>query len=173
MVRIVAGGASALALILSVAASAPLAAQSAAEPSAKRLEIVPGITRGKAGLPAEKDRSAYLLAYFKDETHSLHFAVSSDGYSFTDVNDGAPVLNGRDVAEQKGVRDPHIMRGPDGAFYLSMTDLHIFAKREGLRQKGPLARTNNASRPRTSAIRRSKQKAASRPNEDSMRLSNG
>jgi hypothetical protein len=83
--------------------------------------------------PAEKDMKAYLLTYFKDETHSIHFASSTDGYTFTDINGGAPVLLGKDLAEQKGVRDPHLMRGPDNAFYLAMTDLHIFAQREGLR----------------------------------------
>ncbi|WP_260928280.1 glycoside hydrolase family 43 protein [Novosphingobium sp. 9] len=76
---------------------------------------------------------SYLLVYFKDEDHSLHFAVSPDGYTFTDVNGGTAVLSGRDIAEQKGIRDPHISRGPDGAFYIAMTDLHIYAQREGLR----------------------------------------
>ena len=36
-------------------------------------------------------------------------------------------------AEQKGVRDPHIARGPDGAFYLGMTDLHVNGQRAGFR----------------------------------------
>ena len=27
----------------------------------------------------------------------------------------------------------HIFRGPDGAFYLSMTDLHMYAQRDGYR----------------------------------------
>ena len=81
----------------------------------------------------EADMSAYLLTYFKDPTHSLYMALSSDGYSFTDVNNGEPVINGREVAEQKGIRDPHITRGPDNKFYLAMTDLHIFAQKEGLR----------------------------------------
>jgi hypothetical protein len=49
------------------------------------------------------------------------------------VNNGNPILNGQDLAEQKGVRDPHIMRGPDGAFYMVMTDLHIYGQREGFR----------------------------------------
>jgi len=84
-------------------------------------------------VPPEASRDAYLLVYFKDETHGLYFATSRDGYSFTDVNGGNPVLPGRAVAAQQGIRDPHIMRGPDGAFYLTMTDLHIFAQREGLR----------------------------------------
>ncbi len=86
-----------------------------------------------AGVPAESELGAYLLIYFKDDTHSLNMALSSDGYSFTDVNGGRPVLDGKDVAEQKGIRDPHIVRGPDNEFYLAMTDLHLFAQKEGLR----------------------------------------
>ncbi|WP_321375272.1 glycoside hydrolase family 43 protein [uncultured Draconibacterium sp.] len=82
----------------------------------------------------EQDFSAYLLVYFKDQTQSAYFAVSSDGYTFTDVNDGQPVFRGEELAEQKGVRDPHIARGPDGAFYLAMTDLHIFGKQAGFRE---------------------------------------
>ena len=83
--------------------------------------------------PAAKDLNAYLFVYFKDETHSIYFATSADGYTFTDVNGGNPIFLGKDIAEQKGVRDPHIMRGPDNAFYLAMTDLHIFGQREGFR----------------------------------------
>jgi hypothetical protein len=86
-----------------------------------------------AGVPVEKDLAAYLFVYFKDDDHSLHFALSSDGYSFTDVNGGKAVMKGEDLAEQKGIRDPHIIRGPDNAFYLSMTDLHLFGKRMGYR----------------------------------------
>lgn len=104
-----------------------------AAPAARQLAVVRAIDGYRAPRAAAAARSAYLLAYFKDETHSLHFATSPDGYTFTDVNDGVPVLSGRAVADQKGIRDPHIMRGPDGDFYMSMTDLHIFAKREGLR----------------------------------------
>jgi hypothetical protein len=86
-----------------------------------------------ARLLEEKDFGGYLMVYFKDETHSGYFAVSRDGYTFTDVNRGQPVLEGTRLAEQKGVRDPHITRGPDGAFYLAMTDLHIYGQRAGLR----------------------------------------
>jgi len=81
----------------------------------------------------EKDMSAYLLVYFKDNTHSLYFALSPDGYTFTDVNSGNPVVAGDTIASQKGIRDPHISRGPDGAFYLAMTDLHVFGQRMGYR----------------------------------------
>ncbi len=83
--------------------------------------------------PDEKDMQAYLLVYFQDNTHSLHFALSTDGYAFTAVNNGVPVVAGDTIASQKGVRDPHIARGPDGAFYLAMTDLHLNAQRLGYR----------------------------------------
>lgn len=82
---------------------------------------------------SETDFAGYLLTYFKDETHSAYFAISTDGYTFTDVNNGEPIFLGAQLAEQKGVRDPHISRGPDGAFYLVMTDLHIYGKRAGYR----------------------------------------
>lgn len=81
----------------------------------------------------EKDLAGYLLVYFKDMDQSAYMAVSPDGYTFTDINDGQPVFIGSQLAEQKGVRDPHLTRGPDGAFYLAMTDLHIFGKRAGFR----------------------------------------
>ena len=81
----------------------------------------------------EKDMGAYLMVFFTDPTHDLFMATSPDGYTFTAVNDGNPVIGGDSIAEQHGIRDPHISRGPDGAFYLAMTDLHIFAKDKGLR----------------------------------------
>lgn len=109
-------------------------AASDAKPGARQVQIVKAISPGPgAKAPAEQELAAYLLVYFKDETHSIYFATSTDGYSFTDINGAEPILLGKDISEQKGVRDPHIMRGPDGAFYLSMTDLHIYAQKEGLR----------------------------------------
>lgn len=87
----------------------------------------------KNAVPSEKDMSAYLMVFHKDDTHSLHMALSYDGYTFTALNDGKPVIAGDTIADQKGIRDPHIYRGPDGAFYLAMTDLHIYAKNDGYR----------------------------------------
>lgn len=137
--RILAACMTSLALVTSscpaALAAEPGSSQAIAREDGRQLQIVKQVTTSsRKKRPADKDLSAYLLAYFKDETHSLHFAVSTDGYSFTDVNDGAPVLRGAEIADQKGIRDPHIVRGPDNAFYLSMTDLHIFARREGLRE---------------------------------------
>jgi hypothetical protein len=78
-------------------------------------------------------KSAYLLVYFKDDTHGLYMALSNDGYSFTDVNNAKPIMAGDTIAGQRGIRDPHLFRGPDGSFYLAMTDLHIFAQQAGYR----------------------------------------
>ena len=80
----------------------------------------------------EDNFGAYLMVSFREQYHDIFFALSSDGYTFTDVNGGKPVLLGIDLAEQKGIRDPHIFRGPDG-FYMAATDLHIHAQRQGLR----------------------------------------
>ncbi len=78
--------------------------------------------------------SAYLMTYFKDSDHSLHMALSTDGLTFTDINQGKAIIAGDSIAIQQGIRDPHIYRGPDDNFYVAMTDLHIFAQREGLRE---------------------------------------
>ena len=98
------------------------------------IEIVPKLEKPqKSNKFKEKDLAGYLLVYFKDQNQSAYMAISSDGYTFTDINGGQPTFIGSDLAEQKGVRDPHITRGPDGAFYLALTDLHISGKRAGFR----------------------------------------
>lgn len=105
----------------------------AAEP-ATGIIIVPKLEKPqKKSKFNEDDLAGYLLVYFKDQNQSAYLAISTDGYTFTDINGGQPIFIGSQLAEQKGVRDPHITRGPDGAFYLAMTDLHIFGKRAGFR----------------------------------------
>ena len=98
------------------------------------IEIVSALEKPET-LPGleEKDMAGYLLVYFKDQTQSAYMAISRDGYTFTDLNEGQVIFDGTLLAEQKGVRDPHIARGPDGGFYLAMTDLHIFGQRAGHR----------------------------------------
>lgn len=90
-------------------------------------------TNDNTATPDENQLEAYLMVFHKDEDHSLHAALSRDGHTFTALNNGQPIISGDTIAEQHGIRDPHIYRGPDGAFYLAMTDLHIFAQQQGLR----------------------------------------
>lgn len=91
-----------------------------------------GCSKKQAGV-SEKDMGAYLFVFFSDPTHSLYMATSRDGYNFTVVNNAQPVIAGDTIATQKGIRDPHIYRGKDGAFYLAMTDLHLFGQEKGYR----------------------------------------
>lgn len=111
------------------------AAQASAPTDVKAgISIVSQLEKPKAARKLEeKDFVGYLLVYFKDQTHGAYMAVSRDGYTFTDLNNGKPIFDGTKLAEQKGVRDPHISRGPDGGFYLAMTDLHIAGQRMGYR----------------------------------------
>ena len=81
----------------------------------------------------EKDMGAYLFTFFSDPTHGLYMAISYDGYTFTAVNNAEPIISGDSIAEQHGIRDPHIYRAPNGKFYIAMTDLHIFGKTKGIR----------------------------------------
>ena len=57
---------------------------------------------------SEKQMGAYLFTFFNDATHSLFMATSHDGYTFTAVNNGEPIISGDSIAEQRGIRDPHI-----------------------------------------------------------------
>ena len=74
----------------------------------------------------EKDCSAYLFAYFtgNDITEEqICFAVSDDGYNFRALNNGNPIISSREISSTGGVRDPHILRGEDGRFYMVVTDM--------------------------------------------------
>lgn len=81
----------------------------------------------------KEEKDAYLFVFHQDATHSLYMATSHDGYTFTAINDAQPVMSGDTLATQHGIRDPHIYQGPDGAFYLAMTDLHLWGQRFGFR----------------------------------------
>ena len=96
------------------------------------LLALPTAAKPKRAL-TEKDMGAYLFTFFSDPTHSLFMAISYDGYTFTAINNGEPIISGDSIAEQHGIRDPHIYRAPNGKFYIAMTDLHIFGKQKGIR----------------------------------------
>lgn len=86
------------------------------------------------GVKETPKMSAYVMVYHKDADHSLHMALSRDGYSWKAINGDKPVVSGDSIAQQHGIRDPHIYRAPDGTFYVAATDLHIYGKREGYRE---------------------------------------
>ena len=95
-----------------------------------RIRSIPATTEGVGQMP---EMGAYVMVYHKDADHSLHMALSRDGYSWTALNNDRPIVNGDSIAQQRGIRDPHIYRAPDGTFYVAATDLHVFGKRDGKR----------------------------------------
>ena len=74
--------------------------------------------------PIKSLAGKYLFCHFvgnAPDQERIHFAVSEDGYNFKPLNGNAPV-----IIQQKGkkcVRDPYIMRGEDGCFYIIGTDM--------------------------------------------------
>lgn len=70
--------------------------------------------------------SKYLFTYFTGnapEQEQICYAISDDGFNFTPLNNGQPIISSNDIALSHGVRDPHILRGNDGWFYMVVTDM--------------------------------------------------
>lgn len=81
-------------------------------------------------LPERKPLEGYLFAYFAGERYSdgeqVYFGASrgNDPLHWDDLNGNKPVLTS--ALGEKGVRDPFIVRSPEGdTFYLVATDLKI------------------------------------------------
>lgn len=89
--------------------------------------------KAKADGKSEEDMKAYLFVHFvgtesTENDEQIYFSVSKDGTSWKTLNIGMPILKS-DVGE-KGVRDPHIIRSPEGdKFFLIATDLSIYNRR--------------------------------------------
>ena len=70
---------------------------------------------------------AYLFTYFTGnapEEEQICYALSDDGYNYTPLNHGNPVIKSDSIALTGCVRDPHILRGEDGkTFYMVVTDM--------------------------------------------------
>ncbi|MGN0182274.1 MAG: LamG-like jellyroll fold domain-containing protein, partial [Candidatus Ornithomonoglobus sp.] len=83
---------------------------------------------------AEKqEMGAYLFAHFigtenSEDCEQIYFSVSDDGTTWKTINGGAPML--RSTIGEKGVRDPYILRGEDGKFFVIATDLSIYNRRD-------------------------------------------
>ncbi len=83
-------------------------------------------------LKEDEAMDAYLFAHFVGSESSsnceqIYFSVSTDGTNWTTLNSGSPILIS-DVGEL-GVRDPYILRGEDGKFFVIATDLSIYNRR--------------------------------------------
>ena len=68
--------------------------------------------------------SNYLFVYFPaNDNENIYYALSNDGFNYTAMNGGKRVVSADTVSVKKGLRDPHVMRGPDGWFYMVNTDM--------------------------------------------------
>jgi beta-xylosidase len=64
----------------------------------------------------------YLLSYFRGNGETgLHLACSRDGYTWTALNGGRPLLAPRVGTKEILMRDPSIVQGPDGTFHMVWT----------------------------------------------------
>lgn len=97
--------------------------------------------------------AGYLFAYFNGNApwqEQICFALSADGYNYTPLNDGNPIISSDTIANKQAVRDPHILRGEDGYFYMVVTDMRSsqgWASNDGLvllRSKDLISWTHSA-----------------------------
>lgn len=98
---------------------------------------------------AEEQMAAYLFVHFVDtqetaEKEQIYFSVSEDGQTWTTLNNKKPVLTSN--VGEKGVRDPYILRGEDGKFFIIATDLSIYnTKNNGKEDWGRAAQRGSKS----------------------------
>lgn len=86
-----------------------------------------GEAQNKASL-SEPEYEGYLFAYFegqgdKMQQEQLRFALSNDGITWRALNGNRPIIASETISESGGIRDPHILRGEDGKFYIVATDM--------------------------------------------------
>lgn len=74
-----------------------------------------------AFVAAQTDQPVYLFSYFKGNGEDgLHLAYSHDGYSWTALRGDSSFLKPT-VSKDKLMRDPCIVRGPDGTYHMVWT----------------------------------------------------
>ena len=89
------------------------------------LPVVSGAFHAEAGNVAT-DETGYLFVYFTGNDkpdEAIRYAVADNELQFHALNNNAPVLSSGRVSETGGLRDPHILRGDDGRFYMTATDM--------------------------------------------------
>src|SRR4051812_13422091 len=86
-----------------------------------RLLLVAFILLALISARADSSSSAYVFAYFtKNGEDGLHLATSRDGFTWEALNEGKSYLAPK-VGKSKLMRDPCLLRGPDGTYHLVWT----------------------------------------------------
>lgn len=71
--------------------------------------------------------AGYLFAYFEgsgNQQEHLRFSISEDAKNWYALNDNQPVIASDSISTSGGIRDPHILRGEDGCYYIVATDMN-------------------------------------------------
>lgn len=94
------------------------------------MNTVSGTQRAEKNTSSQLSMSGYLFAYFegsgaKDQQEQLRFAVSEDAVNWYALNDNRPIIASDSISESGGIRDPHILRGEDGCYYIVATDMMV------------------------------------------------
>ncbi len=89
--------------------------------------LLPALAKRRIAVPPF---TAYLFAYFegggdKYQQEQLRFAVSRDARHWYSLNGNSPVIASDSISVSGGIRDPHILRGPDGCYYIVATDMYV------------------------------------------------
>ena len=97
-------------------------------PASNAVAVTPDEAPVAVADTTEADEGAYLFVHFigegKDQ-EQVYFSVSKNGTNWTTLNNKQPVL--KSEVGEKGIRDPHIVRSPDGnKFYMIATDLCMY-----------------------------------------------
>ncbi len=84
------------------------------------------VSAAKKAAPNNKF-AGYLFAYFEgsgNKQEHLRFAISEDAKNWYALNDNQPVIASDSISTSGGIRDPHILRGEDGCYYIVATDMN-------------------------------------------------
>lgn len=84
------------------------------------------VSAAKKAAPNNKF-AGYLFAYFEgsgNKQEYLRFAISEDAKNWYALNDNQPVIASDSISTSGGIRDPHILRGEDGCYYIVATDMN-------------------------------------------------
>ena len=92
----------------------------------KRNLLLLFVLLGSISLAVAQEYTKYLFVYFpSNDNENIYYALSDKEtpFDFEPMNNGLMVISADTIALKKGVRDPHVLRGDDGWFYMVNTDM--------------------------------------------------
>lgn len=101
-------------------------------PKKQNVTLTATIRRGEKSVTRDFDiaihgnepYTSYLFVYFpSNNNENIYYALSSDGYNYKPLNNEHRVVSADTCTIMGGLRDPHILRGEDGWFYMTATDM--------------------------------------------------